>query len=57
MALTKKQREIILKNLGFIDGLGWVFVMDEKYQSIAEALDAVCGDLRKLLDEDGGSEG
>lgn len=52
MALTKKQRELILKNLGFLDGLGWVFVMDEKYNSIAEALDAVCGDLRKLLDDE-----
>lgn len=57
MALTKQQRELILKNLGFLDGLGWVFVLDEKYMTVAEALDAVCGDLRKVLDEDGGAEG
>lgn len=56
MALTEKQREIILKNLGFLDGLGVMFVLDEKYMTVAEALDAVCGDLRKLLDEDGGAE-
>ena len=56
MALTKQQRDLILKNLGFLDGLGWVFVLDEKYMTVAEALDAVCGDLRKVLDEDGGAD-
>lgn len=53
MALTNKQREIVSKNIGFLDGIGWLFVLDEKFQSIAEALDAVCDDLRKVLDEDG----
>ena len=57
MALTKQQRDLILKNLGFLDGLGWVFVLDEQYMTVAEALDAVCGDLSKVLDEDGGAEG
>lgn len=55
MSLTDKQREIIIKNIGFLDGLGWVFVIDERMTQIAEALDCVCSDLRQLL-EDGGAE-
>ena len=56
MALTKKQREGLLKILGFLSGLGYTCARDKNYHSIAEAMDVVCNDLRNMLDEDGGSE-
>lgn len=52
MALTRKQREILIKNLGFLDGISWVFAIDDRLNQIAEAIDCVCGDLREVLDDD-----
>lgn len=52
MALTRKQREILIKNIGFLDGIGWVFAIDERLTQFAEAMDCVCSDLRKVLDDD-----
>lgn len=55
MALTRKQRESLIKNIGFLDGISWVFAIDDRLNQIAEAMDCVCSDLREVL-EDGGEE-
>lgn len=56
MALNKQQREILIRQLGVLEGLCWVATMDEKLHPIAEALDCVRDELAKVLDEDGGAE-
>lgn len=57
MALTKKQRETIIRQIGVLDGLTWLWTMTDKDLKImAEALDGVVGELQKVLDEDGGAE-
>lgn len=58
MALTKKQRERIIRQIGVLDGLTWLWTMaDKDLKVMAEALDGVVGELQKVLDEDGGAEG
>lgn len=58
MALTKKQRETLIRQIGVLDGLTWLWTMTDKDLKImAEALDGVVGELQKVLDEDGGAEG
>ena len=57
MALTLKQKERLNRQIGVLDGMCWVWAMDEKYQPMAEALDTVVTELQKVLDEDGGAEG
>lgn len=58
MALTKNQREILIRQIGVLDGLTWLWTMSgTDLKIMAEALDGVVGELAKLLDEDGGSEG
>lgn len=56
MALTLKQKERLNRQIGVLDGMGWVWALEEKYQPLAEALDTVVTELQKVLDEDGGAE-
>lgn len=57
MALTKKQRETLIRQIGVLDGLTWLWTMAESdLKVMAEALDGVVGELQKVLDEDGGVE-
>ena len=57
MALTKKQRERIIRQIGVLDGLTWLWTMaDKDLKVMAEALDGVVGELQKVLDEDGGAK-
>ena len=57
MALTKKQREMLIRQIGVLDGLTWLWTMTDKDLKImAEALDGVVGELQKVLDEDGGAD-
>ena len=57
MALTKKQRETLIRQIGVLDGLTWLWTMTDKdLKVMAEALDGVVGELQKVLDEDGGAE-
>ena len=56
MALSKKQREILRKNVALLCAIRWVFATSDQYQQLVDALDGVCGDLREVLDEDGGAE-
>lgn len=57
MALTKKQRETLIRQIGVLDGLTWLWTMTDKDLKImAEALDGVVGELQKVLDEDGGAD-
>ena len=57
MALTKKQRETLIRQIGVLDGLTWLWTMSgSDLKVMAEALDGVVGELQKVLDEDGGSE-
>jgi len=55
MALTLKQKEILNRQIGILDGMGWVWALEEKYQPLAEALDTVVTELQKVLDDDGGT--
>lgn len=58
MALTKKQRETLIRQIGVLDGLTWLWTMSESdLKVMAEALDGVVGELQKVLDDDGGAEG
>lgn len=58
MALTKKQRETLIRQIGVLDGLTWLWTMAESdLKVMAEGLDGVVGELQKVLDEDGGAEG
>ena len=58
MALTKKQRETLIRQIGVLDGLTWLWTMTDKdLKVMAEALDGVVGELQNVLDEDGGAEG
>ena len=57
MALTKKQRETLIRQIGVLDGLTWLWTMTDKDLKImAEALDGVVGELQKVLDEDRGAD-
>lgn len=56
MALTLKQKEILNHQIGVLEGMSWVLVMDEKSHPLAEALNTVCVELQTVLDEDGGAE-
>lgn len=57
MALTKKQRETLIRQIGVLDGLTWLWTMAKSdLKVMAEALDGVVGELQKVLDEDGGAE-
>ena len=57
MALTKKQRETLIRQIGVLDGLTWLWTMTDKdLKVMAEALDGVVGELQKVLDEDGGAD-
>ena len=57
MALTKKQREMLIRQIGVLDGLTWLWTMTDKdLKVMAEALDGVVGELQNVLDEDGGAE-
>ena len=57
MALTKKQRETLIRQIGVLDGLTWLWTMTDKDLKImAEALDGVVGELQKVLDEDVGAD-
>ena len=56
MALTKKQRETLIRQIGVLDGLTWLWTMTDKdLKVMAEALDGVVGELQNVLDEDGGA--
>ena len=58
MFLSKNQREILIRQIGVLDGLTWLWTMaDKDLKVMAEALDGVVGELQKVLDEDGGAEG
>jgi hypothetical protein len=57
MALTLKQKERLNRQIGVLEGMSWVWVFEEKYQPMAEALETVIEQLEKVLDEDGGAEG
>ena len=56
MALTLKQKEILNHQIGVLEGMSWVLVMDKKFHTLAEALNTVCVELQTVLDEDGGAE-
>ena len=56
MALTLKQKAVLNRHIGVLEGISWVACIDEKMRPIAEAIDAVRGELEKLLDDDGGAE-
>jgi hypothetical protein len=56
VALTLKQKERLNRQIGVLDGMVWVWALEEKYQPLAEALDMVVTELQKVLDEDGGAE-
>lgn len=56
MALTLKQKERLNRQIGILEGMGWVLVMDEKSHPLTEALNTVCVELQTVLDEDGGAE-
>lgn len=57
MALTKKQRETLIRQIGVLDGLTWLWTMTDKdLKVMAEALDGVVGELQNVLDEDGGAD-
>lgn len=56
MALTLKQKETLNRQIGILDGMGWVWALEEKYQPLAEALDTVVSELQRVLDEDGGAD-
>ena len=57
LALTKKQRETLIRQIGVLDGLTWLWTMTDKdLKVMAEALDGVVGELQNVLDEDGGAE-
>lgn len=57
MALTKNQRERIIRQIGILDGLAWLWLIEEKLQPFSEAVDSVVTELQKVLDEDGGAKG
>ena len=58
MFLSKNQREILVRQIGVLDGLTWLWTMaDKDLKVMAEALDGVVAELQKVLDEDGGAEG
>lgn len=50
--MTTKQRMTINRQIGVLDGLTWIALMDAKYRYIAEALDVVTKNLMDLLEED-----
>ena len=50
--MTEQQKRIINRQIGVLDGLAWISLMDEKYRCIAEALDVVTENLMNLLEED-----
>ncbi len=56
MALTLKQKENLNRQIGVLEDMSWVLVMDEKHHPLAEALNTVCVELQTVLDEDGGAE-
>ena len=58
MFLSKNQREILIRQIGVLDGLTWLWTMaDKDLKVMAEALYGVVGELQKVLDEDRGAEG
>lgn len=52
--MTDKERAILNRQIGVLEGLAWLSCMDEKGRPIGEALDSVIEALMPLLD--GGAE-
>lgn len=52
MALTRKQRETLIEKIGFLDGISWVFAIDERLAQFSEAVECVRCDLRIMLKDD-----
>lgn len=50
--MTEEQRMVINRQIGVLDGLSWIALMDAKYRCIAEALDIVAKNLSELLEDD-----
>lgn len=50
--MTTKQRMTINRQIGVLDGLAWIALMDAKYRCIAETLDVVTKNLMDLLEEE-----
>ncbi|MBR3795761.1 MAG: hypothetical protein IKK34_07005 [Clostridia bacterium] len=55
MALTLKQKAVLNRHIGVLEGISWVACIDEKMRPIAEAINTVCSELEMLLDDDGGA--
>ena len=55
MALTLKQKAVLNRHIGVLEGIGWAACLDEKMRPIAEAINTVCSELEMLLDDDGGA--
>lgn len=53
--MTDKEREILNRQIGVLEGLTWLSCMDEKSHPIGDAINEVTEVLVKLLD--GGAEG
>ena len=57
MFLSKNQREILIRQIGVLDGLTWLWTMaDKDLKVMAEALYGVVGELYKGKKRDGGAE-
>lgn len=52
MALTRKQREILVRTIGFLDGASWIFSNDERLAQFAKGLGCVYRELWGMLDDD-----
>ena len=47
--MTDKEREILNRQIGVLEGLSWLACMDEKIQPIGEAINCVIEALVPLL--------
>lgn len=50
--MNEQQKQILIRQIGVLEGLTWVALIDEKLHCITEALDAVVGQLQELLKEE-----
>ena len=47
--MTQKQREIIIRQMGVLEGLAWL--TSDEHSFLAEAMDSVIGQLEDVLNE------
>lgn len=50
--MNEQQKQILIRQIGVLEGLAWVALTDEKLHCIAEALAVVVGQLQELLKEE-----